>query len=70
MSATGIPGPAPIQRTVHMATHMNDDGAVSALCYSAPRRIPYTASWSLRPKGVTCRKCLAIMAARGAGGGR
>lgn len=70
MSTTATPGPEPRHRTVHKAAHMDDAGAVSALCYSTPRRIPYTASWSLRPEGVTCRKCLAIMASRAAGGGR
>lgn len=65
-----IPGPAPRRRLVHMAAQIRDDGAVSALCYSEPKRIPYTATWTNRPEAVTCQKCKRLLvdeAARRAG---
>ena len=61
-------GPAPSRRTIHMAALVHESGAVSALCYSEPKRIPYTASWTNRPEAVTCPKCKRVLATRRPGG--
>ena len=48
----------------HMADKINPRGGVSALCFSKPRAINLaTATWTLRPEAVTCKKCMAIMKA-------
>lgn len=58
-------GPAPRQRTYHKAAGINDNGDVSALCFSTPRAIDMTkASWTTSDNAVTCAKCKRLMAAR------
>jgi hypothetical protein len=60
----GIPGPAP-RRKVCRAPHLiSDDGAVSALCFAAPRAIDLRrATWTNRREAVTCPKCRRLLAA-------
>lgn len=47
----------------HMASKVDQNGNVSALCYATPGPIPLSKgqSWTLRPEAVTCKKCLAVM---------
>jgi hypothetical protein len=51
-------------KTYHFAAKVNAAGGVSALCYRTPRAIDLTkASWTNRKKAVTCKACLALLAA-------
>ena len=56
------------RKTYHMAKHFSDNGDVSALCYSKPRKIKLDRgqSWTIVTKQVTCSKCKAAMRAAGA----
>lgn len=55
----------PKKRTVHRADKIRSDGAVSALCFSAPRAIDLgRATWTNRDEAVTCPKCLRILEAK------
>jgi hypothetical protein len=52
-------------KTYHRASLINEKGKVSALCFSTARAIDLgKASWTNRDEAVTCRKCLALIAAR------
>jgi hypothetical protein len=46
------------KKTYHKAAKINDIGQASALCYSIPKAIPNTETWTLRNEAVTCKKCL------------
>lgn len=57
-----IVGPAPKVKTIHKASLISPDGAVSALCFVRPRAIDLKqASWTNRDEAVTCSRCLKIM---------
>lgn len=52
----------PLGRIRHRADKINEQGGVSALCFSRPRAIDMNrASWVMGDDGVTCPKCLALM---------
>jgi len=54
--------PYPV-KPIHRAKHIRADGAVSALCFAAPRKINLRqATWTLRDDAVTCPKCREAMA--------
>jgi len=56
------PGTRMKPKIVHMASKVNSDGGVSALCYRMPHVIDLSrAMWSLRADAVTCPKCRALM---------
>jgi hypothetical protein len=45
-------------KPVHLATKINKDGGVSALCFDPPRAIDLTrATWTNRAAAVTCKWC-------------
>ena len=47
----------------HMASRVNEQGGVSALCYTQKRSIDLRrASWVLRPEWVTCPRCKRLLA--------
>ena len=48
-------------RIRHKASLVNNKGQASALCYSKPRAIPLSETWTMEGE-VTCKKCLKIMA--------
>lgn len=49
-------------RTIHMASKIRADGAVSALCFSKPRAIDLNrASWTQIKDVVTCSRCLKLI---------
>lgn len=51
----------------HRASLCGPSG-VSAICYVRPHAIDLTkASWTVEDERVTCRRCLAVIKARGAG---
>jgi len=57
--------PLPPMRVRHRGALVNSGGGVSALCFKTPRAIDMKrASWTLIDSGVTCLKCLALIAAR------
>ena len=46
----------------HRAAGIRADGAVTALCYSKPRKINLAiALWTNRDEAVTCPKCKALL---------
>lgn len=46
----------------HFASKVNEDGGVSALCFTTLRSINLRrASWTIRPLAVTCPKCKRLM---------
>ena len=50
------------RRLTHFAAQVREDGAVSALCFSKPRKIDLSrAVWTNREEAVTCPRCLKIM---------
>lgn len=52
-------------KTYHRASLINEEGKVSALCFTTARPIDLgKASWTNRDEAVTCRKCLALIGAR------
>jgi hypothetical protein len=55
----------PRQRIRHRGDKIREDGAVSALCFKAPRAINMKiATWVYRDEAVTCPRCLEIIHAR------
>ncbi|CAB4190032.1 hypothetical protein UFOVP1193_30 [uncultured Caudovirales phage] len=53
----------PNAKIYHMASKINQDGGVSALCYAKPKAINLrSASWTNRRTAVTCPKCQRILA--------
>lgn len=51
----------PKPKTIHRASKIRPDGAVSAVCYSTPRAIDLKrATWTLRADAVTCPKCMEL----------
>jgi hypothetical protein len=60
----GVVSPkAPKPKVYHRAGKIRPDGAVSAACFSPPRKIDLSrASWTFLPAQVTCPKCMAIAA--------
>jgi hypothetical protein len=49
----------------HMASKVNEQGGVSALCFAQKRSIDLRrASWVLRPESVTCPRCKRLLAER------
>lgn len=46
-------------KVYHFAAKFRENGDVSALCYSKPRRINLERgqSWTNRPEAVTCPRC-------------
>ena len=58
--------PPPPTRMRHRADKINQRGGVSALCFPKPRAIDMKrASWTAIDSGVTCPKCLQLIAGRG-----
>jgi|GEM_PF-3816985 len=56
-----------MSKTIHMADKINQDGGVSALCFTTLRPINLKlATWTNRPVAVTCRKCLRASRAKAA----
>lgn len=57
--------PLPPTRMRHRGDKVDRRGRVSALCFKEPRAIDMKrASWTLTDYGVTCPKCLAMIADR------
>lgn len=53
----------PNPKIYHMASKINQEGGVMALCFKTPRAINLrTASWTNRRTAVTCPKCQRILA--------
>lgn len=51
-------------KTYHMAAKCTEMGAVSPLCAKRPRKIDLSKEcWTIRPKAVTCKKCIALLPA-------
>jgi hypothetical protein len=51
-------------KTIHKAGKINQLGGVSAICFKSPRSIDLQrATWTICDEAVTCRICLAILAA-------
>lgn len=49
-------------KPIHMAGKINQNGGVSAICFSTPRAISLrVASWTLVTKQVTCTRCLLVL---------
>lgn len=49
-------------KTVHKASLVREDGAVSPLCAKSPRPIDLSrATWTLREEAVTCKRCGSIL---------
>jgi hypothetical protein len=46
-------------KVYHIASKMNDEGEVSALCYKKPKAINLQRgqSWTLVPETATCSRC-------------
>ena len=54
------------EKVRHLGGKINEAGQVSALCSDPPRAIRLSvASWVAQAKHVSCKKCLAILKARG-----
>lgn len=52
-------------KPVHRAKLIGEGGCVSPLCAPRPRAINLRrATWTLRDEAVTCKRCLAKLAAR------
>ena len=52
----------PLSKIYHKASHVNQCGGVSALCYALPRAIDLRrASWTIRDEAVTCPRCKELM---------
>lgn len=69
MSAVTFPAdvPMPPTRMRHRGAKIDGRGRVSALCFGEPRAIDMRReSWTLTDAGVTCPKCRALIAQRGA----
>lgn len=55
----------PKVRVYHMASKINENGDVSALCFARPRAINLSvATWTNRKDAVTCPKCIKALAER------
>lgn len=48
-------------KTIHLASMVRSDGAISARCSDHPRAISKRASWTYREGEVTCPRCLALI---------
>jgi hypothetical protein len=52
----------PWDKIVHRAKHIRPDGAVSALCFTQPRKIDLKRStWTLDDQRVNCPRCREII---------
>lgn len=50
----------------HMASLVNQDGGMSALCFKRPRSIDLRRSlWTNRAEAVTCKKCVTKLSSGG-----
>lgn len=55
----------PYAKIYHMASLIDPDGNVSALCFKNPKAINLAKSlWTNRAEGVTCKKCIKELKAR------
>lgn len=52
----------PQPKLYHMADMITDQGDVSPLCASRPRKIDLRrASWTIRSEAVTCQRCKMLL---------